>query len=101
MTRRLLATLLWWGLVPVAMAASPRTNRVALDVPVVRQERERCGPAALAMVLGYYHADSTAVREAERAYDPVLRGSLITELAAAARRGGYEASVATLTPVRK
>ena len=80
------------------MAASPGRGRVALDVPIVIQERERCGPAALAMVLGYYHADSVALREAERAYDPVLRGALITELAAAARRAGYDASVATLTP---
>ena len=95
---RLLATLPWCVLVSTALAASPRIPRVALDVPIVTQERERCGPAALAMVLGYYHADSAAVREAERAYDPVLRGSLITELAAAARRAGFDAFVATLTP---
>ena len=64
----------------------------------VKQAPERCGPAALEMVLRYYGADATAVREADRAYDPVLRGSLITDLAAAAERAGYAASVATLTP---
>jgi ABC-type bacteriocin/lantibiotic exporter with double-glycine peptidase domain len=64
----------------------------------VVQSRERCGQAALEMVMRYYGADSAAVREADRAYDPVLRGSLITDLAAAARRAGYEATVATLTP---
>lgn len=99
MTARLLATLLLvWASLSTATAASPRTDRVALEVPIVKQERERCGPAALAMVLGYYQADTTALRQAEHAYDPVLRGTLITDLAAAARRAGYDASVATLTP---
>jgi len=50
------------------------------------------------MVLRYYGADSSALHEGERAYDPALRGSLITALAAAARRAGYDAAVATLTP---
>lgn len=68
-----------------------------LEVPALRHEAERCGPAALAMVLQYYDAPATALREADTAYDPVLRGSLITELAAAARRAGFRAVVATLT----
>jgi peptidase C39-like protein len=80
---------------PIAMRRAVWT---ALDVPIVRQTRERCGQAALAMVLRYYRADPAALREADDAYDPVLRGSLITDLAAAARRAGYEAAVATLTP---
>jgi len=50
------------------------------------------------MVLRYYGADSQALHEGDRAYDPALRGSLITDLAAAARRAGYDAEVATLTP---
>ena len=66
---------------------------VRLPVPVIRQAPERCGPAALAMVLRFYGADSAALVEAERAYDPALRGSLITDLAAAARRGGWTAVV--------
>jgi len=80
---------------PLAMAGAART---LLDVPIVKQARERCGPAALAMVLRYYGAAPAALREADGAYDPVLRGSLITDLAGAARRAGYEAAVATLTP---
>ena len=32
------------------------------------------------------------------AYDPVLRGALMADLADAARRAGYEAAVASLTP---
>jgi hypothetical protein len=50
------------------------------------------------MVLRYYGADAGSLREGERAYDPALRGSLITDLAAAARRAGYEAEIGTLTP---
>jgi len=69
-----------------------------LEVPVVRQAPERCGQAALEMVLRYYGADAGSLREADRAYDPALRGSLITDLAAAARRAGYEAEIATLAP---
>lgn len=98
MTKRTLKTLL---LLASALGAPPGAaagERTSLEVPLVVQARERCGPAALEMVLRYHGADSAAVREAGRAYDPVLRGSLITDLAAAARRAGYEASIETLTP---
>lgn len=78
--------------------AARRSNWAELDVPIVKQTRERCGQAALSMVLLYYGAAPTALREVDAAYDPVLRGSLITDLAGAARRAGYDADVATLTP---
>jgi hypothetical protein len=78
----------------VAADAAP-ARQVALDVPVIPQARERCGPAALRMVMRFHHAGAAAEREAETAYDPVLRGALITDLAAAARRAGFDASVAT------
>lgn len=74
----------------------PRQTTIRLGVPVMRQAPERCGPTALAMVLRFYGADAPALAQAERAYDPVLKGSLISDLAAAARRAGFEASV---TPV--
>ncbi len=81
------------------LAATPAVGTAGalrLPVPIVRQRPERCGPAALAMVLGRYGADSAAaVREAERAYDPVLRGALITDLAACARRAGFGARIAS------
>jgi len=67
-----------------------------LAVPALQQGPERCGPAALAMVLRYYGAGAPALREAEAAYSPVLHGTLITDLAAAAQRGGHAATVATL-----
>lgn len=87
------------GAVPPIMAPAPATAaRSALDVPIVAQAPERCGQAALEMVLRYYGADATALGEVGQAYDPVLRGSLITDLAAAARRAGYHASIETLGP---
>lgn len=98
MTLRTLTSLLLLASALGAPSGAGAGGRTSLDVPVVVQARERCGPAALEMVLRYHGADSTALREADRAYDPVLRGSLITDLAAAARRAGYEASVETLTP---
>jgi hypothetical protein len=69
-----------------------------LDVPLVKQAPRRCGQAALVMVLRYYGAAPAALREAEGAYNPALRGSLITDLAGAARRAGYEAAITRLTP---
>jgi ABC-type bacteriocin/lantibiotic exporter with double-glycine peptidase domain len=77
----------------LAVSAAASAAPIHLEVPIVPQARERCGPAALAMVLRWYGADSAAVREAEEAYDPALKGALITDLAAAARRAGFEAAV--------
>ena len=81
-----------------ASLAGNRPTSTTLDVPVIRQARERCGQAALAMVLRYYGAAPIALREVDTSYDPILRGSLITDLAEAARRAGYEAAVVRLTP---
>jgi ABC-type bacteriocin/lantibiotic exporter with double-glycine peptidase domain len=81
----------------LAMAWSGAAASVELPVPVIPQAPERCGPAALAMVLRFYGADSTQAAAAQAAYDPALRGSLITDLAACARRVGFTARVATLT----
>ena len=53
--------------------------------------------AALAMVLRYYGAAPAALREVDAVYDSVLRGS-DGGLGGAARRAGFEADVATLTP---
>lgn len=75
------------------LAAPAAAQAIRLPVPAIRQAPERCGPAALAMVLRFYGADSS-VGEAERAYDPALHGALITDLAGAARRSGFDAAVA-------
>jgi hypothetical protein len=87
-----------WRTSKVEPPAPHLAGATALDVPIVRQAPERCGQAALEMVLRFYGAPPEALREVDAAYDPVLRGSLITDLAGAARRAGYEADVATLTP---
>jgi ABC-type bacteriocin/lantibiotic exporter with double-glycine peptidase domain len=96
--RRSLITVLLLGWASAATAGALPAAGAGLVVPLVKQAPERCGQAALEMVLRYYGADSSALHEADGAYDPALRGSLITDLAAAARRAGYEAEVATLTP---
>ncbi|HYM82314.1 MAG TPA: cysteine peptidase family C39 domain-containing protein [Candidatus Limnocylindria bacterium] len=83
------------AVVAVVLAAATPRPPVLLPVPIVAQAPERCGPAALGMVLRYYGAGDSALAEAERAYDPALRGALITDLAAAARRGGFVATVTT------
>lgn len=98
MTPYVMAALLLMAAPPIMPAAPNALARTALDVPIIAQEPERCGQAALEMVLRYYGADGAALDEATSAYDPVLRGSLITDLAAAARRAGYLAIVATLSP---
>ena len=77
---------------PQAVAAV----RTPPAVPIIEQEPERCGPAALAMVLRFWGADDRAVAECDRAYDPVLHGTLVTDLAGAARRAGYAAEVKML-----
>lgn len=71
-------------------------DRIELEVPIVKQRPERCGPAALEMVLRFHRATPAQVALADSAYDPVLRGALITDLAAWARRAGFEARVARL-----
>lgn len=98
MTPQMLAALLLWASPPITPSGLPAAARTGLDVPIVVQAPEHCGQAALEMVLRYYGANSAALHEADRAYDPALRGSLITDLAAAARRAGYEATIATLIP---
>jgi ABC-type bacteriocin/lantibiotic exporter with double-glycine peptidase domain len=98
MTLQTPAALLLLAALSVAPSGPPAAARTGIDVPIVVQAPERCGQAALEMVLRYYGADSAALRGTGRAYDPALRGSLITDLAAVARSAGYEATVATLVP---
>ena len=81
-----------------ALLAETAAGGGILPVPVFAQSPEHCGPAALAMVMTYYGADSTACAEAARAYQPELRGALITDLAAAARRAGFRAEVIAPPP---
>jgi ABC-type bacteriocin/lantibiotic exporter with double-glycine peptidase domain len=79
-----------------AAGTTESDDRIELVVPVVEQRPERCGPAALEMVMRFHGATSAQVALADSAYDPVLRGALITDLAVWARRAGFEARVARL-----
>ena len=81
---------------PIAATATVTATSTQLAVPVVQQQPERCGQAALVMVLRYWGAGGAALGECASAYDPVLRGSLVTDVAAAARRAGFDAEVAGL-----
>jgi len=76
-------------LLPLATPA----GSVRLPVPAVAQAPERCGPAAVSMVLHYYGADSVASGLGGCGYDPILRGTLITDLARCAQEAGFAASV--------
>jgi ABC-type bacteriocin/lantibiotic exporter with double-glycine peptidase domain len=76
-------------------APSLADTALRLEVPTIRQAPERCGPAALSMVLRFYGASEAELAEADRAYDPALRGALITDLRDAAHRAGRAASVET------
>jgi ABC-type bacteriocin/lantibiotic exporter with double-glycine peptidase domain len=77
-------------------ASGPQPLRLA--VPIVAQAPERCGPTALSMVLRFHGAPDSALARAEAAYDPVLRGALITDLSRAAEQSGYAARVETADP---
>jgi ABC-type bacteriocin/lantibiotic exporter with double-glycine peptidase domain len=74
-------------------SAAPTVIR---GVPFLPQEEETCGPSSLAMVLGFLGGDvpvSVIVRETRT---EGLKGTLITDLASAARRRELGADVTDL-----
>jgi tetratricopeptide (TPR) repeat protein len=58
------------------------------DVPFHSQDRDQCGPASLAMVLGWSGDPVTPEQIASQVYTPALKGSLQPGLVTAARRRG-------------
>lgn len=62
-------------------------------VPFYPQEEYQCGPAALAMMLGWSGINTTPEGLAQQVYLPARRGSLQMELLASARRHGRVAYV--------
>ena len=92
----LAAAALWSAAATAESPHRPAPGAVQLAVPVVRQAPERCGPAALGMVLRWYGAGPAALARADRAYDPALRGTLVTDLVTAAREAGFSAALETL-----
>lgn len=65
-------------------------------VPFLPQEEDTCGPSSLAMLLRFYGADVSTGEIVRETRTAGLRGTLITDLAAAARRRGFEAQVVDL-----
>jgi tetratricopeptide (TPR) repeat protein len=67
--------------------AIPRTQELK-TVPFYPQKRYQCGPATLAMVLGWSGNSGNLSRLSKEVYTPALQGSLQPALIAAARRHG-------------
>lgn len=65
-------------------------------VPFLPQEEDTCGPSSLAMLLRFYGMDVSTGEIMRETRTAGLRGTLITDLAAAARRRGFEAEVVDL-----
>jgi hypothetical protein len=72
----------------VLRASGALPERVALEVPFHAQEAYQCGPAALAMVLGWSGVDASPDALAVEVFVPVRKGSFAVGLVAAARAHG-------------
>jgi ABC-type bacteriocin/lantibiotic exporter with double-glycine peptidase domain len=91
------ALFLPWGCASAPPAPGPAAEtRIIPGVPFLPQEEETCGPTSLAMLLRF-HGNKASPRELlEETRTTGLRGILITDLAAAARRRGVPAEVTSL-----
>ncbi len=70
---------------------SPPVRHLIATVPFIPQRRNRCGPAALAMVFHYYRVPIKADELAREIYHKSLAGTLNLDLLIAARRHGFAA----------
>lgn len=68
-------------------AGTPASARVS-GVPFFAQEQWQCGPAALAMVLGWSGVARHPAELVDEVYSPDLKGSLQSAMVGAARRNG-------------
>jgi len=73
-----------------------RGGTVIPGVPFLPQEEDSCGPSSLAMLLRFYGKDVRTGEIVRETGTAGLRGTLITDLSAAARRRGFEAEVVDL-----
>jgi ABC-type bacteriocin/lantibiotic exporter with double-glycine peptidase domain len=80
--------------------ASAAGSTVIPGVPFLPQEENTCGPSALAMLLRFLGQDVRTGEIVQETMTTGLKGTLITDLAAAARRRGFEAEVVNLTLAR-
>jgi ABC-type bacteriocin/lantibiotic exporter with double-glycine peptidase domain len=84
-----------WNAVTPEKEASlrPAAATVIPRVPFLPQEEDTCGPSSLAMLLRFFGVDARTGEILRETRTAGLRGTLITDLAAAARRRGIEAEV--------
>ena len=75
-------------------------STVIPGVPFLPQEENTCGPSSLAMLLRFLGRDVQTGEIVRETLTVGLDGTLITDLAAAARRRGFEAEVVNLTLAR-
>jgi len=76
--------------------ASTPVPPVIAGVPFLPQEDDTCGPSSLAMVLGFLGQDVDTLEIVRETRTEGLKGTLITDLAGAARRRGFAAEVVDL-----
>jgi len=80
----------------VAGGWAAAATQVIPGVPFLPQEEDSCGPSSLAMLLRLHGIPATTRGLIEETRIPGLRGTLITDLAAAARSRGLAAQVTNL-----
>lgn len=79
-----------------AMEAPTPSSTVITGVPFLPQEEDTCGPSSLAMVLGFLGNNATTQELVRETRTEGLKGTLITDLAGAARRRGLAAEIVDL-----
>ncbi len=82
----------------VGEASAPRPAVVIPGVPFLPQEEETCGPSSLAMMLRFLGKTADTREIIAETRTAGLRGTLVTDLAAAARGRGVDAEVVALDP---
>ena len=83
------------GAVQTSEAPAPLPSVIA-GVPFLPQEDDTCGPSSLAMVLGFLGKDVSTLEIVRETRTEGLKGTLITDLAGAARRREFAAEIADL-----
>ena len=78
------------------LEASAPYPPVISGVPFLPQEDDTCGPSSLAMVLRFLGKDANTQEIVRETRTEGLKGTLITDLAVAARRRGFTAEISDL-----
>jgi len=84
------------GHASTAKPAGEPATFIIPGVPFLPQEEDTCGPSSLAMLLRFHGKDVTTGEIVRETRTAGLRGTLITDLAAAARRRSIPAEVVDL-----